>query len=106
MTRIPGAHLTPEDLDAWLAGALAPAAQDHLAGCPTPPSGKPCSHFVLAGAVGLDLPTGKIMAVISERELEIAWQKLSPEMQGTAEVFENEHLVVLLITLFNARNRR
>jgi hypothetical protein len=34
MTAVPGAHLTPEDLDAWLAGALAPAAQDHLARCP------------------------------------------------------------------------
>jgi hypothetical protein len=34
MTPVPGPHLTPEDLDAWLAGALAPAAQAHLAGCP------------------------------------------------------------------------
>ncbi len=34
MTPVPGPHLTPEDLDAWLAGALAPAAQTHLAGCP------------------------------------------------------------------------
>jgi len=35
MTPVPGPHLTPEDLDAWLAGVLAPAAQEHLAGCPT-----------------------------------------------------------------------
>ena len=34
MTPVSGPHLTPDDLDAWLAGALAPAAQDHLAGCP------------------------------------------------------------------------
>ena len=27
MTPVPGPHLTPDDLDAWLAGALAPAAQ-------------------------------------------------------------------------------
>jgi hypothetical protein len=35
MTPVPGAHLTSDDLDAWLAGTLAPAAQAHLAGCPT-----------------------------------------------------------------------
>lgn len=35
MTPVPGPHLTSDDLDAWLAGALAPAAQAHLAGCPT-----------------------------------------------------------------------
>jgi len=35
MTPVPGSHLTPDDLDAWLAGALAPAAQEHLASCPT-----------------------------------------------------------------------
>jgi len=34
MTPVPGPHLTPDDLDAWLSGALAPAAQAHLAGCP------------------------------------------------------------------------
>jgi hypothetical protein len=34
MTPVPGPHLTPHDLDAWLAGALAPAPQAHLAGCP------------------------------------------------------------------------
>jgi hypothetical protein len=34
MTPVPGPHLTPDDLDAWLTGALAPAAQAHLAGCP------------------------------------------------------------------------
>ena len=34
MTPVPGPHLTPDDLDAWLAGALAPAAQAHLTGCP------------------------------------------------------------------------
>ncbi|MEP7175374.1 MAG: hypothetical protein ABI860_02400 [Gemmatimonadales bacterium] len=33
MTPVPGAHLTPDDLDAWLAAALAPAAQEHLARC-------------------------------------------------------------------------
>lgn len=35
MTPVPGPHLTPDDLDAWLAGTLAPAAQNHLAFCPT-----------------------------------------------------------------------
>jgi hypothetical protein len=35
MTPVPGPHLTPDDLDAWIAGTLAPAAQDHLAFCPT-----------------------------------------------------------------------
>src|SRR6266550_3820380 len=35
MTPAPGPHLTPDDLDAWLAGALAPAAQDHLSHCPS-----------------------------------------------------------------------
>jgi hypothetical protein len=35
MSPVSGPHLMPEDLDAWLAGALAPAAQEHLAGCPT-----------------------------------------------------------------------
>ena len=35
MTSVPGPHLTPDDLDAWLAGVLAAAAQHHLAGCPS-----------------------------------------------------------------------
>jgi hypothetical protein len=35
MTPPPGLHLTSDDLDAWLAGALAPAAQDHLSHCPS-----------------------------------------------------------------------
>jgi hypothetical protein len=34
MTPVPGPHLTPDDLDAWLAGTLAQAALDHLAFCP------------------------------------------------------------------------
>jgi len=34
MTDVSGPHLTPDDLDALLAGVLAPAAQDHLAFCP------------------------------------------------------------------------
>ena len=33
MTPVSGHHLSPDDFDAWLAGALAPAAQEHLAGC-------------------------------------------------------------------------
>jgi hypothetical protein len=33
MTPVSGPHLTPDDFDAWLAGALAPPAQDHLAQC-------------------------------------------------------------------------
>ena len=35
MTPEPGPHLTPDDLDAWLVGALAPTAQDHLSHCPS-----------------------------------------------------------------------
>src|ERR1044071_3769386 len=34
MSPVSGPHLTPDDLDAWLAGALPPAALEHLAGCP------------------------------------------------------------------------
>ena len=30
MNPAPGPHLSPDDLDAWLSGALAPAAQEHL----------------------------------------------------------------------------
>lgn len=33
MTPVPGPHLTPDDLDAWLAGALTPAAEAHLVAC-------------------------------------------------------------------------
>jgi hypothetical protein len=35
MTPVSGPHLTPDDFDAWLAGALEPPAQDHLAQCVT-----------------------------------------------------------------------
>lgn len=35
MSAVSGPHLTLEDLDAWLAGTLAPAAEAHLAGCPS-----------------------------------------------------------------------
>ena len=31
MTPVSGPHLTPDDFDDWLTGALAPAAQEHLA---------------------------------------------------------------------------
>jgi len=34
MTPVPGPHLTPDDLDAWLAGTLPQAALDHVAFCP------------------------------------------------------------------------
>jgi hypothetical protein len=34
MTPTPGSHLSAEDLDAWLAGALATDAQAHLERCP------------------------------------------------------------------------
>jgi hypothetical protein len=33
MTPVSGPHLTPDDFDAWLTGALPPAEQDHLAQC-------------------------------------------------------------------------
>lgn len=34
MTPVPGPHLTPDELDAWLAGVLPAPAQEHLAHCP------------------------------------------------------------------------
>jgi hypothetical protein len=34
MNRAPGPHLSSDDVDAWMSGTLAPAARDHLAGCP------------------------------------------------------------------------
>jgi len=34
MTPVSGPHLSADDFDAWLAGALAPDAVAHLAGCP------------------------------------------------------------------------
>jgi hypothetical protein len=34
MMPVPGPHLTPDELDAWLAGVLPPPAQEHLAHCP------------------------------------------------------------------------
>jgi hypothetical protein len=33
MTPVSGPHLSSDDIDAWLAGVLAPAAQEHLATC-------------------------------------------------------------------------
>jgi hypothetical protein len=33
MTPVSGPHLTPDDFDAWLAGALASAGEDHLSQC-------------------------------------------------------------------------
>jgi len=33
MTPVPGPHLTPDELDAWLAGMLPAPAQEHLAHC-------------------------------------------------------------------------
>ena len=34
MSPVSGPHLTPDDFDAWFAGAFAPDVQVHLAGCP------------------------------------------------------------------------
>lgn len=34
MNRAPGPHLSSDDVDAWMSGTLAPAAREHLAGCP------------------------------------------------------------------------
>jgi hypothetical protein len=34
MTGLPAPHLSPDDIDAWLAGLLAPAGQRHLDECP------------------------------------------------------------------------
>ena len=33
MTHMPDAHLTPDEIDAWLGGELAPGRQDHLQRC-------------------------------------------------------------------------
>ena len=33
MTPVSGRHLSPDELDAWLVGALRPAPADHLAQC-------------------------------------------------------------------------
>jgi hypothetical protein len=35
MTGLPAPHLSPDDVDAWLEGSLAPAAQQHLDACST-----------------------------------------------------------------------
>lgn len=34
MNPVPGQHLTPDDFDAWMSGALGPDLREHLAGCP------------------------------------------------------------------------
>jgi hypothetical protein len=55
MTPVPGPHLTPDDLDAWLAGALAPAAQAHLAGCPACQERADTEREIVAMLSGLPL---------------------------------------------------
>jgi hypothetical protein len=55
MTPVPGPHLTPHDLDAWLAGALAPAAQAHLAGCPACQARADTEREIVAMLGGLPL---------------------------------------------------
>ena len=55
MTPVSGPHLTPDDLDAWLAGALAPAAQAHLAGCPACQERADTEREIVAMLSGLPL---------------------------------------------------
>lgn len=57
MSPVSGPHLTPEDFDAWLAGALAPASQEHLAGCPTCLERADTEREVVALIAGLPLMT-------------------------------------------------
>ena len=57
MSPVPGPHLTPEDLDAWLADALSPAAQEHLAGCPACRERAETEREVVALIAGLPLMT-------------------------------------------------
>ena len=58
MNPVPGPHLTPDDLDAWLAGTLAPTAQDHLAVLPRVPGarGDRARHRRLARRPAVDEP--------------------------------------------------
>ena len=58
MTPAPGPHLTPDDLDAWLAGGLAPAAEDHLSHCPScqERADTECEIVALLGALPLVSP--------------------------------------------------
>jgi hypothetical protein len=55
MTPVPGAHLSSDDLDAWLAGTLAPAAEAHLAGCPTCQERAETERDIVALLAGLPL---------------------------------------------------
>lgn len=55
MSPVSGPHLTPEDLDAWLAGALAPAALEHLAGCPACQERADTEREIVALIAGLPL---------------------------------------------------
>jgi hypothetical protein len=55
MSPVSGPHLTPDDLDAWLASALAPAAQEHLAGCPACQERAETEREIVALITGLPL---------------------------------------------------
>jgi hypothetical protein len=55
MSPVSGPHLTPDDLDAWLAGVLAPAAQEHLAGCPACQERTETEREIVALIAGLPL---------------------------------------------------
>jgi hypothetical protein len=64
MSPVSGPHLTPEDLDAWLAGALAPAAQEHLAGCPACQERADTEQEIVALISGLQL-ADRVMARVT-----------------------------------------
>ena len=55
MSPVSGPHLTPDDLDAWLAGVLAPAGQEHLAGCPACQERADTEREIVALVSGLQL---------------------------------------------------
>jgi hypothetical protein len=52
-------------------------------------------------AVRLDLPSGEVVAVITQRELEIARQKSAPEITSVRK--RTVACPGLILTLFNAR---
>ena len=55
MSPVSGPHLTPDDFDAWFAGAFAPDVQEHLAGCPACRERAETEREIVALIAGLPL---------------------------------------------------